>query len=242
MPAADRNLLVILAQESPTFVEVRTMLFQVARCLEHMHSQGKLHGDVKPLNIVRMVGGGFKLIDFDATVNLGDAAGAKLSTAYVPPELLTTTPDGRASARDPKLGGCKAHPTFDIWSLAVVAFLALTGEQLFKRNNADNCTGKGLDRIRLWSARDLEAELGKLRRGLEAGVIQYEGRSDGDGTAIPLPDILAAVELLAWMLQPKAPSRPQSFAEVLGHSYFNEVVPGTFGKVRFRCTMEDPLS
>jgi serine/threonine protein kinase len=88
MPAAERNLLVVLVQERVTFTGIRSMLHSVAQGLQHMHSMGKVHGDLKPLNVVRSYKGDFQLIDFDATVELGKPIGAKTSTAYVPPELI----------------------------------------------------------------------------------------------------------------------------------------------------------
>jgi serine/threonine protein kinase len=82
-----------------------TFALQVARCLSHMHARGYVHGDVKPLNIMRM-GHGFKLIDLDASVSFaaGDFACAKFSSGFVPPECIFVDGDsdsGAACVRSP---------------------------------------------------------------------------------------------------------------------------------------------
>ena len=65
-----------------------TTTLQILRALQHLHDGGIIHGDVKPLNIVRHEGV-FKLIDLGASVRFGDFAGTtKNSTAYLPPEMI----------------------------------------------------------------------------------------------------------------------------------------------------------
>ena len=55
----------------------------VAGALQHVHEKGRVHGDVKPRNIVRM-GRRWNLIDFDAAEALENPLGAKYSLAYCP--------------------------------------------------------------------------------------------------------------------------------------------------------------
>ena len=53
-----------------------------------MHRNGVMHGDVKPLNIMRC-DGRMKLIDLDASASLLNGySGGKSSSAYVPPCLM----------------------------------------------------------------------------------------------------------------------------------------------------------
>jgi serine/threonine protein kinase len=53
---------------------------QIAEALREMHRAGVIHGDVKPLNIMR-VGDRMKLIDLDASVRLAEEySGAKYSS------------------------------------------------------------------------------------------------------------------------------------------------------------------
>ncbi len=90
MPAASRNLNTILQQENlaaKRWDQVRQIARELAGCLQHVHSKGALHGDVKPLNVVRSEEGRCLLIDLDASVRMGQPAGAKFSSAFLPPEM-----------------------------------------------------------------------------------------------------------------------------------------------------------
>jgi ankyrin repeat protein/serine/threonine protein kinase len=93
MPAADRNLLRILAQEhvaGKDWSQVAHMFRDIVQCTAHLHDQGIIHGDIKPLNIMRGVDGHIVLIDLDASVRTeeGFYMGLKYSSAYIPPEMI----------------------------------------------------------------------------------------------------------------------------------------------------------
>ena len=91
MAAAERDLLGSIQHEffsGVDFTRVKIYAKQILEALEHIHSEGLLHGDVKPLNIVRSKGR-FKLIDLGSSVRFGQFAGeSKNSTAYMPPEMV----------------------------------------------------------------------------------------------------------------------------------------------------------
>lgn len=55
MPAAERNLMVALLQERMNFEVAKIMLRDLAGSLAHMHLKGRIHADLKPLNVVRLV-------------------------------------------------------------------------------------------------------------------------------------------------------------------------------------------
>ena len=141
MPLADRNMFVSLKQEryaGKNFEEVKHVFIQLLHCVEHVHSKGVLHADIKTLNIVR-VGAQWKLIDLDAACRIGqDPVGFKSSSAYIPPEALCVV-----SATDANKGGHSggdvvirsdankdkfgidfliADPSFDIWSLGCLLY------------------------------------------------------------------------------------------------------------------------
>ena len=71
------------------------MFLSLGGAIGHLHLQGRIHGDIKPLNIVRAYDESIMLIDLDMTVKLGKPVGAKqLSTAFVGPETTYETMDG----------------------------------------------------------------------------------------------------------------------------------------------------
>ena len=47
----DRNLFTVLVQEVLSFDVSRTMLREILLCLKHLHDQGVVHADMKPLNV-----------------------------------------------------------------------------------------------------------------------------------------------------------------------------------------------
>jgi len=82
--------------------QVRGVSMQVIRALGHLHEHGRVHADVKPLNIMRVGGGDIKLIDLDASSRIGEAVCCKWSSAYLPPEaLLLDEATGLVGVRQP---------------------------------------------------------------------------------------------------------------------------------------------
>ena len=88
MPMADRSLSDIIAKERITGqnnVEIRSILYGVASCLQHIHTKGFVHGDVKKENFVQ-VGSTMKVIDFDTMVEIGETFVTKYTSTVIPPE------------------------------------------------------------------------------------------------------------------------------------------------------------
>lgn len=120
MEAGERTLKAIIDAERVCGRQwdlIRSMGLQLVDCLAYMHNHNTIHGDLKPLNIVRQ-NGALKLIDLDAAAyfsvssdssspeqgqQLSDWAGAKSSTAYLPPELIYVCADGTVIVRSPLL-------------------------------------------------------------------------------------------------------------------------------------------
>ena len=105
----------------------KQVLEEIGQALYFMHSQGFVHRDVKPENIVR-VGNTLKLIDFGLT-RKGD--GRSQMTSYMitrwyrPPEMLRICEDFDKMEYD---GRC------DMWSLALTAYYIQNGKPLFYGN------------------------------------------------------------------------------------------------------------
>eukprot|EP01042_Synura_sphagnicola_P025602 gene25602-32911_t len=151
MPAAERNLGAVLAHEhiaGRDWDQLKLISKQIIAAAGHMHGKGFVHGDIKPLNIMR-IEGGFRLIDLDASVNYSQKAyvGAKYSSSYLPPEMLSMSDSTEnmiairsyqtdKDTNEPITDGLPyslllAHPSFDMWSLGVTLFQLYTGETLF---------------------------------------------------------------------------------------------------------------
>ncbi|WP_420965342.1 serine/threonine-protein kinase [Bradyrhizobium sp. B120] len=105
----------------------------VGQGLAHMHSLGIVHGDLKPENIFMTSTGEVKILDFgtalmpnasprhDRATALLDQIGL-LTPAYASPQMLRGEPRAESD---------------DVFSLAVVAYLALTGTHPYARLPAD---------------------------------------------------------------------------------------------------------
>jgi serine/threonine protein kinase len=79
--------MVVLLQERIDLTLAKEIFSSLAEGLQHLHDNERIHGDFKPLNVVRMVNGQWMLIDMDGAVSFDAPVGAKaLSTAFVGPE------------------------------------------------------------------------------------------------------------------------------------------------------------
>lgn len=144
------------------FVQVRHIFAQLVKCTENLHSVGRIHGDIKPLNIVR-INSQWMLIDMDASCAIGvDPTGAKYSSAYIPPEAVVvdssvgfaavrsqthlamsastfypTSTSSSTTAGDLRYDLLIADASFDVWSLGCVLYNLCTATPLFKESPED---------------------------------------------------------------------------------------------------------
>ena len=87
---SDKSLFDMIAHDSlcGKMDRIRFIMMDICDCRPSLHTQERIHGDIKPLNIMRKADGHMTLIDLDASVLLNDSCGLKPSTVYVPPVML----------------------------------------------------------------------------------------------------------------------------------------------------------
>ncbi len=143
--------------------QVAALALDVAAALAYAHARGLVHRDVKPANLLFDEDGHVSVADFGIARALAEASwteplGAMLGTArYAAPEQLKGGPlDGRA----------------DVYSLAVVAVEAVTGDVPFSRD-----TALGALMARAEHPLAVPGELGPLAPVLErAGTVSPQDR------------------------------------------------------------------
>jgi serine/threonine-protein kinase len=108
---------------------VAHLVTQAAKALGRAHSLGIVHRDIKPSNVFLTDVGGetfVKLLDFGiARLNLADVGRARVTqTGAMLGTPIFMSPEQMTHAKD-------VGPGADIWSLGVVAYLAITGRLPF---------------------------------------------------------------------------------------------------------------
>lgn len=173
MPLAERNLFVASKQErfaGKDWSTVKAICSQLLQATDHLHGNGIIHGDIKPLNIVRE-NGRWRLIDLDNSMRVGAITGEKYSTAFNPPESIIVTKnrgyahaevrslanqvkyngnEGSAAVNEYKL--LPADFSFDIWSLGCVFYTLCTDcRALFQGGQDDNLQPNEMLELASWS-------------------------------------------------------------------------------------------
>ena len=156
MPAAERNLAAVIAHEhiaGRDWDSIRLISRQLCDALNHMHNLGYVHGDVKPLNIMRRESR-YMLIDLDACVSAAEKqyVGCKYSSGYLPPEMIALLSDGSTAVKTYKIDPVSAKPiltdlpyelvvangSHDMWSLGVTLYQLFTGKPLLLSDDEGN--------------------------------------------------------------------------------------------------------
>ena len=106
---------------------------QVAAGLEHIHARRVVHGDIKPINVLR-IGARFAVADFGVSAPLESTRSAGIglarTIAFWPPESATQGVLQADGVRRPPVEGWRASQLGDVWALAVSAHRMLTGRHI----------------------------------------------------------------------------------------------------------------
>ena len=168
MEAADRNLHDAIENEDfagQRWHVVRQIAVDVAEALDHLHSRGIAHMDLKPRNVVR-VSGRWRLIDMDLARALGEPCSDKPpSTGFCSPEIARLVVGGGAG----RIETHRAGLADDLWSYGALLYSLATGRTMWHVDHStDNVGGYSLEALAGWtdgclSDRLKEAE--QLREG-----------------------------------------------------------------------------
>ncbi len=131
------------------------ILLQISKALQSMHSQGLIHQDAKPENIIIDERGEARLFDMGEVIRQGEQA-EKLagSPRYMPAKALS-------------IDGYKGSPDIDVYALGVMSYVLLTGDEDPFQDKVllKTLKGEGLERGQL--KKEFFIELGQKKEILE---------------------------------------------------------------------------
>ena len=196
------------------FADVVTIVSHSAKALSKAHANGIVHRDIKPDNIflTDVEGDLFvKVLDFGIAKQEDDASMTMTSTGVMMGTPFYMAPEQMTNAKD-------AVPASDLWSLAVVAYHALTGTLPFPGETVAGIA-VAIERGKFTPPSTLVPGLSDKVDGWFSRAFQHEAR-DRFSSAKELADELVAIaypggrrsivsDLLVTSVQP-VPSIPQA--------------------------------
>jgi len=184
LPLSDKSLHDMITHDNicGNMDRIRFIVFDICDCLRTFHASGRIHGDIKPLNIMRKPDGHMILIDLDASVSIPESCGVKLSTVYVPPEMLDQdAATGVVTIRRYDVNPLSASISYDMWALGALLYNLCTGQTLWQSSVEDNIVNdRDLLDLFEWSAETKQSKLSKMTNPLARNLISQLLSKDRD--------------------------------------------------------------
>jgi eukaryotic-like serine/threonine-protein kinase len=144
------NLKELYAQHDPVLLEnVAQILLEMAAALEHMHTNGFMHLDFKPENVLVTRNGSVRLVDFDLAQQIPEK----------PKKLSKKNPGTPAYMAPEQLLGQPISNRADIFAYGVTAYELLTNQKPFPGETPGDILKLQLDRSEFTSPRQLNPDL-----------------------------------------------------------------------------------
>ena len=164
-------------------IKVFSVLRRIAKCLQRLHGQGFVHGDICLSNCGKF-DGEWKLSDVLGAQRIGLPIEKDRLSSSAPPEAVEGQ-SGVAVFRSDLL----AHPSLDSWAFGKLAFEVIVGDKLieFDKSLPVDADHASLDNLCNWSQSNVQHACQTLER---FGVVD------------------AAISMIAGCLSPNADTRP----------------------------------
>ncbi|MES0884475.1 serine/threonine-protein kinase [Roseibium sp. SCP14] len=122
--------------------QLNRLIEDLAAAIAYAHKNGIIHADLKPGNVFIQNSGSAKLIDFNIAHPIARPFKTREEdTIVILARLGAVTP---AYASPQRLNGAEPCEADDVFSLAVIAYLALCGKRPFGKKNAQDAIDQGL--------------------------------------------------------------------------------------------------
>jgi len=120
----DETLYQYLQKEQPSPEERKSALKQILLGLADIHSQGYVHCDLRPSNIMLFRSANkWKLLEFDSASSAGRSTQTSTTVTYAAPEIARAEREGKTEIIP--------HASADLFAVGVIAFELLTGQRIY---------------------------------------------------------------------------------------------------------------